>query len=98
MQSEKCTMSSIARSSDVALIVAGIEEGEFRDRAFLGLPGHQEELIERVGATGTPVVVVTVGWEASRGCVVPKFSSLNIEHSFVLCRCERDPYHKALAS
>lgn len=55
---------AIARTSDVALIVAGIEEGEFRDRAFLGLPGHQEELIERVAATGTPVVVVTIGGSA----------------------------------
>jgi beta-glucosidase len=55
---------AIARASEVALIVAGIEEGEFRDRAFLGLPGHQEELIERVAATGTPVVVVTIGGSA----------------------------------
>ena len=39
-------------SSDVAIVVAGIEEGEFRDRALLSLPGHQEELIERVAATG----------------------------------------------
>ena len=35
----------------------GIEEGEFRDRSSLGLPGHQEELIARVAATGTPTVV-----------------------------------------
>ena len=54
----------IARSSDVALIVAGLEEGEFRDRAFLGLPGHQAELIEAVAATGTRVVVVLVGGSA----------------------------------
>ena len=37
------------------MIVAGIEEGEFRDRPSLALPGHQEELIEAVAATGTPV-------------------------------------------
>ena len=28
-----------AQSSDVAVVVAGVEEGEFRDRAKLGLPG-----------------------------------------------------------
>jgi beta-glucosidase len=53
-----------ARASDAAIVVAGIEEGEFRDRAKLGLPGHQEELIERVAATGKPVVVVLVGGSA----------------------------------
>lgn len=53
-----------ARVSDVAVIVAGIEEGEFRDRALLGLPGRQEELIRAVAATGTPVVVVLVGGSA----------------------------------
>jgi len=46
------------------VIVAGLEEGEFRDRAFLKLPGHQEELIERVAATGKPTVVVLVGGSA----------------------------------
>jgi beta-glucosidase len=53
-----------ARRSRVAVIAAGIEEGEFRDRASLALPGHQEELIERVAATGTPTVVVLVGGSA----------------------------------
>jgi beta-glucosidase len=52
---------SLARKSEVAVVVAGIEEGEFRDRALLSLPGHQEELIERVAATGRPTVVVLVG-------------------------------------
>lgn len=54
----------LAASSEVAVVVAGIEEGEFRDRADLRLPGRQEELIERVAATGTPVVVVLVGGSA----------------------------------
>jgi beta-glucosidase len=53
-----------AQASDVAIIVAGIEEGEFRDRAKLSLPGHQEELIEAVAATGKPVVVILVGGSA----------------------------------
>ena len=51
----------LARASGVAIVVAGIEEGEFRDRASLGLPGHQEELIRAVAATGTPIIVVLVG-------------------------------------
>ena len=55
---------SLARTSDVAIVVAGIEEGEFRDRAFLGLPGQQELLIREVAATGTPTVVVLVGGSA----------------------------------
>jgi beta-glucosidase len=53
-----------AKASDAAIIVAGIEEGEFRDRAFLKLPGRQEELIEAVAATGKPVVVVLIGGSA----------------------------------
>ena len=53
-----------ARASDVAIVVAGVEEGEFRDRGLLSLPGRQEELIERVAATGKPVVVVLIGGSA----------------------------------
>ena len=55
---------AVARGSDVAIVVAGIEEGEFRDRAHLSLPGRQEELILAVASTGTPVVVVVVGGSA----------------------------------
>ncbi len=55
---------ALASRSQVAVVVAGIEEGEFRDRAKLGLPGRQVELIQRVAATGTPVVVVLVGGSA----------------------------------
>ncbi|MDP2235107.1 MAG: glycoside hydrolase family 3 N-terminal domain-containing protein [Bacteroidales bacterium] len=54
----------LAKSSDLAVIVAGIEEGEFQDRAYLNLPGRQEELINRIAATGKPVVVVLVGGSA----------------------------------
>ena len=53
-----------ARASEVAVIVAGIEEGEFRDRASLALPGHQEALIRAVAATRTPTVVVLIGGSA----------------------------------
>ena len=55
---------ALAKESAVAIVAAGIEEGEFRDRAFLRLPGRQEELIQRVAATGTPVIVVLIGGSA----------------------------------
>ena len=53
-----------ATKSDIAVVVAGIHEGEFQDRAMLSLPGHQEELINAVAKTGKPVVVVLVGGSA----------------------------------
>jgi beta-glucosidase len=53
-----------AAISDISIIVAGIEEGEFRDRSSLKLPGKQEELIRAVSATGKPVVVILVGGSA----------------------------------
>lgn len=55
---------ALARRSEVAIVVAGIEEGEFRDRSSLALPGHQEELIRAVAATGKPTIVVLVGGSA----------------------------------
>jgi beta-glucosidase len=64
--------------SDAAVVVAGIEEGEFRDRASLRLPGHQDALIEAVAATGKPVVGILVagsavtmnGWGSRVGAVL----------------------------
>lgn len=53
-----------ARESDIAIVVAGIEEGEFRDRGYLTLPGRQEELIRKIAATGKPTVVVLIGGSA----------------------------------
>ena len=58
----------LARQSDVAILVVGEKSGltddctcgEARDRAELGLPGIQQQLVEAVHATGTPVVVVLV--------------------------------------
>jgi beta-glucosidase len=55
---------ALASRSDVAIVVAGLEEGEFRDRAFITLPGRQEALITAVAAAGKPVVVVLVGGSA----------------------------------
>lgn len=54
----------LARRAELAVVVVGLEEGEFRDRAILRLPGHQEELIDRIAATGVPVAVVIVGGSA----------------------------------
>lgn len=54
----------VASQSDVAIVVAGIHEGEFQDRASLALPSHQEQLIEAIAATGKPVVVLLVGGSA----------------------------------
>ena len=52
---------AIARKSDVAVVVVGGNEitcKENEDRDNLGLVGRQQELVEAVYATGTPVVVV----------------------------------------
>lgn len=53
-----------AKKSDIALVVAGINEGEFQDRAYLSLPGKQEEMIQKVAETGKPVIVLLVGGSA----------------------------------
>ena len=53
-----------AKQSDVVVVVAGIHEGEFQDRALLALPGHQETMIKAIAATGKPTVVVLVGGSA----------------------------------
>lgn len=58
----------IAQQSDVAIVVVGEKSGltddctcgEARDRVELGLPGVQQQLVEAIHATGTPVVVVLV--------------------------------------
>lgn len=54
----------IARGADVAVVAAGVEEGEGRDRSDIRLPGRQAEMIRRVAATGTPIVVVVYGGSA----------------------------------
>ena len=68
---------AIAQKSKVAVVVVGLEEGEFRDRASLQLPGEQEQLIQRVAATGTPTVVVIVGGSAvTMGNWIDKVNSI----------------------
>lgn len=53
-----------SKKCELTIVVAGIHEGEFQDRASLALPGHQEEMIQQIAATGKPVVVVLVGGSA----------------------------------
>ncbi len=52
------------KKSDIAIVTAGIDEGEFHDRALLNLQGHQEELIKEVAKTGKPTIVILVGGSA----------------------------------
>jgi beta-glucosidase len=51
-----------AQQADVVLLALGEEaseqSGEAASRAYLSLPGRQEELLEKVSATGKPVVLV----------------------------------------
>ncbi|HEY4979929.1 MAG TPA: beta-glucosidase BglX [Candidatus Acidoferrum sp.] len=53
---------AIAKKASVAILALGEEApemtGEAGSRAHLELPGRQEELLEKVAATGTPVVLV----------------------------------------
>lgn len=54
----------LALQSDAVVVVAGIREGEFQDRALLSLSRQEEELIDAVAATGKPVTVLLVGGSA----------------------------------
>ena len=51
-----------AQQADVVLVAvgeeAGEQSGEAASRAYLNLPGRQEELLEKVAATGKPVVLL----------------------------------------
>ena len=57
---------AIAKQADVAIVVVGdvsglgeeSTSGEAVDRATLGLAGVQQELVERIYASGTPTIVV----------------------------------------
>ena len=54
----------IAKNAEVVILTVGIEEGEFRDRALLSLPGKQEQLIDAIAAIGKPVIVLLSGGSA----------------------------------
>ena len=52
-----------AKNSDVAIVVLGGNNrtcGENKSRSSIDLPGHQQQLLEAVSATGTPVVLVLI--------------------------------------
>ncbi|MFT3980938.1 MAG: glycoside hydrolase family 3 N-terminal domain-containing protein [Ferruginibacter sp.] len=53
-----------AKKADVVIVAAGINEGEFEDRALLSLPGNQEALLQELTATGKPVIVLLSGGSA----------------------------------
>lgn len=55
---------AVAKDADIIVAVVGIEEGEFRDRARLSLPGKQEKQLQELAATGKPLVVVLIGGSA----------------------------------
>lgn len=64
-------VAAAARAADVAVLVLGEGEymsGEAHSRAYLGLPGHQQALLEAVHASGTPVVAVLM---SGRPLVIP---------------------------
>ncbi len=57
-----------AKKADIAILVMGgksgmirdCTSGEYRDRTKLTLPGVQEELVQEIYATGTPIVLVLI--------------------------------------
>jgi beta-glucosidase len=63
-QSEINKAVKIAKNCDIIIFAGGIEEGEFRDRAYLNLLGHQEELIKKLAETGKPIIVILTGGSA----------------------------------
>ncbi len=66
-QAEEDSMNAavaIAKQADVIILAVGDNEktiGESHSRLNLKLPGHQEELVERIGALHKPAVLLLVG-------------------------------------
>jgi beta-glucosidase len=77
---EIATAVASTERSDVAILILGEEggmSGEAASRAFLDLPGKQQQLLEAVVATGKPVVLVvmagrplTIRWAAENVPVI----------------------------
>jgi beta-glucosidase len=53
-----------AAAAESIVVVVGIHEGEFQDRAYLNLEWHQEDLIQALVKTGKPVNGLLVGGSA----------------------------------
>lgn len=66
----------IAKQADVAVIFAGIIEGEGKDRASLRLPGAQEDLINEVLKAGVPTIVVLMTGSAVVGEWIERVNAL----------------------
>ncbi len=63
-----------AAAADVVVLVVGESlelTGEAHSRAFLGLPGRQQELVDAVAATGKPMVVVLM---TGRPLAIPRLA------------------------
>jgi beta-glucosidase len=85
---------ALARGADAALLVlgeAGAMSGEAASRSSLGLPGVQQQLLEAVQATGTPVVLVlmsgrplTVAWAAEHVPAIVEAWALGVETGHAL--------------
>ncbi|MET0388850.1 MAG: glycoside hydrolase family 3 N-terminal domain-containing protein [Polyangiales bacterium] len=79
-----------ARSADVVIAVLGESEnqsGEARSRTFLGLPGAQQALLERLHATGKPIVLLVMngrplalGWSQQHVPAIVETWYLGTEH------------------
>lgn len=65
---------AMARDADVVILVLGEGKelsGEAHSRTHLGLPGRQQELLDAITATGTPVVAVLM---CGRPLVIPRMT------------------------
>ncbi len=68
----------MAFGADLSIVFAGIREGEGQDRAYLKLPGNQEDVIKAAIESGKPVIVVLVagapvtmeGWDQGVSAVL----------------------------
>jgi beta-glucosidase len=69
-----------AEGADAVVLVLGEDDnlsGEAHSRAFLGLPGAQEALLEAIHATGKPIVaVILAGRPLTIGTLLPKVNAL----------------------
>lgn len=70
----------IASAADVAVLILGEESilsGEAHCRAEIGLPGCQEQLIEAIAQTGTPLVlVIMAGRPLTIEAILPKVDAV----------------------
>lgn len=83
-----------ARAADVVIAVVGEREsmsGEAQSRSYIGLPGAQQALLERLHATGKPIVAVlmngrplSIGWLAEHAPAIVESWFLGVEMGHAL--------------